>query len=148
MRKNSLYLTALCCSLFFACEKPEGSVETAVCSTYNDPGIYFPAHPGTYWVYDTPEAEIDSMLINDEPRKSQDQCYPYISEIGAFVNDNNLYTSVYTGMGSSHYEKSAIYSTELGFENWCVASFVNMTALTTLGSADEIKFRRVLIEKT
>ena len=147
MKKNYLYLLVFSVSLFFSCEKGEDADATSLCPNYVHPSNYFPAYPGTWWTYDTPYDSTYTLQIASKPKKLGDQCYPYMNEIAAAVNDNSIYHSVYTGMGSSHYEKSPIYSTALGYENWCVASFVNMSKLTTLAGPEEFKFRRVLIEQ-
>ena len=125
--KNQIIIIALFGLLFlFSCHKEKAIDEVVLCIDYIQPGVCFPAHPGSWWTYikqneGTITYEIDSVVsyVNG-------QCLPYFKNLDCYVSGSNFKHGAYHGLGQSSFSNSAIYSSEINVDQYCFISFAKM----------------------
>jgi hypothetical protein len=134
--------------LLFSCHKDKKIA--APSENYQIPCSYFPAHPGTWWMYITNSEEI-TFEIDSIAHKVGDIYLPYFKNLDCYIKGCEFYHSAYYGLGRSGYQAAPIIlESNVNSESQTIStvSFANMFVNEFINGAGSIQHRRVLYGDT
>jgi hypothetical protein len=132
--------------VFFSCRKDEVVSDPA--ENYTQPCSFFPAHPGTWWTYDTYEGGNVTFEIDSYAHQVKDFYLPYFNNLDCYIKGCDFYHSSYSGLGVSGYHHAPIILETFGNSGFQTVSTVFFTTLFineyTAGGVQSIDYRREL----
>ena len=99
------------------------NINTTCLNQFADPGIYFPAHPSSWWDYIQLTNTNKLYTIDSTLTLFDDICHPKFNNADRLVSGSTIIQSIYSGLGQSWYDYSPIYSETLNDTLLCSFSF-------------------------
>jgi hypothetical protein len=129
-----------------SCSKEENNtipvVETINCTNQQEPGIYFPAFPKSWWNYLDKNNDTVRYEISNTYEDCEGKCRPIFLNLNKCIQGNSLMQSFYAGLGTSATIESPIYSTIRDSVLVCPISFSTFKQINAFLGQEDVPYRR------
>ncbi|UKN00219.1 hypothetical protein K6119_10790 [Paracrocinitomix mangrovi] len=146
MTTQNLFILLIGSLFLFSCRKDNDISDPA--ENYVTPCSYFPAHPGTWWNYNSNVGQV-TFEIDSTAHLVEESYLPYFKNLDCYINGCEFYHNAYYGLGQSGYKGAPIilemYGNS-GLQTLSTVSFANLFVNEFIaGGATSIQHRRELI---